>query len=260
MNQACDVAADELIAFTEEDLPERRMKQLEAHIPECPHCQERLHHATENAILLRKTMPEPDPHVRHDLLVQLYKETEHQSDHPDRNWTQVASLTAVGATFALAAVMLWSGLGQFIDAIPMPFQQASQDQSQEWVTDTNDEHERFEEAPVPSTLGPDYPLSDYWVESDIRMIIYHSGESDQTPLEVSQFFLDDPEPPGYMERIGTVDGVAVYVDDPEFVREIRWTADGLAHHVQMYVPDPEISDSLHEEEVESIVQAFLESR
>jgi hypothetical protein len=262
MNPACDVAADELIAFTEEDLPERRMKQLEAHVPGCPHCQTRLELAQNNTTLLRNTMPEPAASARHDLLVHLYQETEHQNDRPHRDWAQVASLTAVCGTFVLAAVLLWSGLGQFVDSIPRPFQQASPDQTMEWVSEENGDAEIFETAPMPQTLGDEYPLYDHWIEAGIRLIVYHSGDSGTTPVEVSQFYVEetDPEPPAYMDEIGTVDGISVYVDDPALIREIRWVDGQLVHHVQIYVPEPDRVNSLTEDEAEAIVQVFLSTR
>jgi hypothetical protein len=260
MNPVCDVASDELIAFTEEDLPERRMKQLETHVPGCSHCQARLELVEANTTLLRKTMPEPDPHVRHDLLVRLYQETEDQTDRPHRSWTQVASLTAVGGTFLLAAVLLWSGLGQFVDSIPRPFQQAGSDQTLEWVSGENGDAELFETAPMPRTLGDEYPIYDQWVEAEIRLIIYQSGEPGATPIEVSQFYIEgaNPEPPSYMEALSTVEGITVYVDDPAFIREIRWADGPLVHHVQMYAPEPNQADSLSADDAESIVRAFLD--
>jgi hypothetical protein len=260
MNPACDVASDELIAFTEEELPERRMKQLEAHVPSCPRCQERLEYAETNAMLLRETIPQPTAHARHDLLVRLYQDTGHQTDHPNRTWTQVVSLTSIGGTFVLAAVLLWSGIGDFIDSIPRPFQQASQDQTQEWVTDDNDDAEHFETAPMPAELGDDYPLYDYWVRSGIRVIVYQSGESNMISIEVSQFPVDDAEPPGYMEQISTVEDVLIFVDDPSFIREIRWTQEGLTHHLQMYASEPDTHAHLSRAEVEEFVQTFLEGQ
>jgi hypothetical protein len=258
MKQSCDVAPDELIAFIEEELPERRMKQLEAHVPECPVCQERLAGASHTSQLLRKTMPEPDQASRHDLLVRLYQEAERTTERPHRGWAQVASLTAVGGTFLLAAVLLWSGLSQFVDSIPQPFQEAAQEQTSEWAAEDDTSAEVFEAAPLPRELGADYPLYDYRVQSGIRLIIYQTGESGTTPLEVSQFVTSDPEPPGYMEQFATVDDVDVYGDDPGFIREIRWVQNGMAHHVQMYSTEPQAAEDLTSDDVERIVQRFLD--
>ena len=259
MNPACDVAPDELIAYTEEDLPERRMKELEVHVPACPVCQQRLTGAAETMSLLRESMPEPSSASRHDLLVRLSQETAQQTDYPHRNWTQVASFTAVSGTFLLAAVLLWSGLSQFVDALPRPFQHASPVQSQEWITETGSEAELFETAPLPSALDEEYPLHDHWVQSGIRLIVYQRGDSGRNPIEVSQFPVDDAEPPGYMEQVGSVDDIAIYVDDPDFVREIRWTQDGMAHHVQIYVQESDGGERFGIDETEAIVRAFLDS-
>lgn len=258
MNPACDVAPDELIAFTEEDLPERRMRELEAHVPSCPACQERLTGARETTSLLQQTMPAPSAHSRHDLLVRLYQEAEHQTDRPHRGWTQAASLTAVGGIFLLAAVLLWSGVSQFIDAIPQPFQQASQDQGLEWVAGDDESAEQFESAPLPDNIGAGYPLHDWLVRSNIRVIVYQEGDSAPSTIEVRQYREDDPEPPGYMDQISTVQGVAVYTDDPDDIREIRWTENGMAHHVQMYLLEPGAEDGLSINDVEEIVQTFLD--
>lgn len=259
MNPACDVASDELIAFTEEELPERRMRDLEAHVPACPACQERLAAAEQTMTLLRETMPEPDPHARHDLLVRLYQEAEQQTAHPHRGWAQAASLTAISGTFLLAAVMLWTGLSQLVDAIPQPFQMASQDQSQEWVgnIDENGE-EMFESAPFPGSVGESYPLYDHWVRAGIRVIVYQDGDDGQMTIEVRQLIDDESEPPGYMEQMSTVQGRAVFVDEPGTIQEIYWTDNGVAHHVQTYSVDAREPDGLTPEEMEQIVLAFLE--
>ncbi len=260
MKHTCDVAPHELIAFTEEDLPEGRMKQLEAHVPDCPTCQEYLAGTRETAQLLRETIPEPSQAGRHDLLVRLYQEADRTTDRPHRGWAQAASLTAVGGTFLLAALLLWSGLGQFVDAIPRPFQQASPEQATEWVTDAESSAEDFEDAPLPEAIGDDYLLDDNWVESGIRVLVFRSTDQGTASLEVSQYPTDDPEPPGYMEQVATVQDVPVNVDDPEDIREIRWTSDGMAHHVHLYSPEPESTDALATEDVERIVLTFLDDQ
>jgi hypothetical protein len=98
------------------------------------------------------------------------------------------------------------------------------------------------------------------VQSGIRLIIYQADEPDMPLLEVSQFPVDDAEPPGYMEQISTVEGIPIYVDDLAFIREIRWTQEGLAHHLQIFAPEPDTQERLSRSEVEEIVQAFLEGR
>ena len=259
MTHTCDVATDELIAFLEEDLPERRMKQLEAHVPDCPACQDYLAATRETTELLRETMPVPGQPSRHDLLVRLYQEAERNTDRPHRGWAQVASLTAVGGTFLLAALLLWSGLGQFVDAIPRPFQQASPDQALEWVENDESSAEIFDGAPLPETIGDDYLLEDHWVQSGIRVLVYESADQGRASLEVSQYQTDNPEPPAYMEHVATVQDIPVYVDDPEHIREIRWTLDSMAHHVHLYPPETQGDAVLATEDVERIVLTFLDS-
>jgi hypothetical protein len=258
MNPACNVAADELIAFTEEDLPERRMRDLEAHVPTCPVCQERLTGARETMTLLRETLPQPNQHARHDLLVRLYQEAERQTDRPHRGWTQAASLMAVGAVFLIATVMFWSGIGQFVDAIPRPFQQASQNQSQQWVADDDQSAAVFIPVARPSALGDDFPVYDWWVRSGIRVIVYKDGDNGAASIEVSQFFADETSaPPGYMSRMTTINGVPVYVDDPDQIQEVRWRDGDVVHHLQFHGTEHSDQKHLSLGQVEEIVRAFL---
>jgi hypothetical protein len=257
MNSACDVAPDELIAFTEEELPERRMKQLEAHVPGCPHCQQRLADSRATMMLLRDTMPEPEPHQRHDLLVRLYEEAGQQTDRPHRQWTQVASLTAVGGTFLIAAFLLWTGLGQLIDAIPQPVQRASPDQSIQWVNNGQTTQE-VQGGRAPATIGETFQLGDQQTQAGITTLIYHSTEFDNLGLEVIQFPDDDAEPPTEIDQIQTSFGIPIQVDNPEAIREFRWVSHGMAHHAQLTALESDAPAWLTPDQTESIVQAFLD--
>jgi hypothetical protein len=255
MNPACDVAPDELIAFTEEDLPERRMKQLEAHVPICPRCQQRLADSESTMMILRESMPEPDQRARHDLLIRLYQEADRQTDHPHRRWTQAASLTAVGATFLVAAFLLWTGLGQFIDAIPQPFQRATSDQSIEWV-DSGQTPTNIATGEIPETIGETFQLSEYDTQAGITTMIYESTEFETLGLQVTMFPDDGADPPPGIDQIQTADGITIQVDDPDAIREIRWAAAGVAYHVQLTVEDPESPAWMTADQAEAIVRTF----
>jgi hypothetical protein len=260
MKHTCDVAADELIAFIEEDLPELRMKQLEAHVPDCPTCRAYLAGTRETSELLRETMPSPSQPSRHDMLVRLYQEAEQTTDRPHRGWGQVASLTAVCGTFLLATFLLWSGISQFVDAVPRPFQQASPDLATEWTSlDDEGSLPLFDQVPIPGSIGDHYVLADSSVNSGIRTIVYEAKGSGAVVFEVRQYVADDPEPPGYMERVLIVEETPVYADDPDTIREFRWIHDDIAHHVLLNVTESDSLDAVQASELEQIVQAFLES-
>ncbi len=256
MNPACDVAPDELIAFTEEELPEGRMKQLETHVPSCTTCQQRLADAEATMLVLRETMPEPENHARHDLLIRLYEEADQQTDRPHQGWTQAASLTAVGGMFVIAAFLLWTGLGQFIDAIPQPFQRATSDQSIEWV-DNGQVPAGVQPGEIPETIGETFQLSDHETQAGVTILTYTSTEFDDLTLQVTQFPDDGVEPHSGIDQIQITDGISIQVDDPEAIREIRWASDGVAHHLQLIALESDTPAWLTPEQAEAIVRSFL---
>jgi hypothetical protein len=157
-------------------------------------------------------------------------------------------------------VLLWSGLSQFVDAIPQPFQQASQERNVEWAADDQDAAaEMFETAPLPTSLGEGYPVYDHWIRSEIRVIVYQDSTGAEKSIEVSQYIVEgDSDPPSYMTGTDAIDDTEIFVDDPDQIQEARWLVGEFVHHLQFHAADDSEQQFLTLHDLEAIVEAFLE--